>query len=73
MRLLSLATHVLSEPGVLAPERFLYSLFDRRSQGFGWQLRELVKGGTGVPPVNHEQDARATIKLTYYARIVELD
>ncbi|PYS42189.1 MAG: hypothetical protein DMF71_09775 [Acidobacteria bacterium] len=50
-----------------------YRLVDRRSQGVGWQLRELVKGGTGVPPVNHEQDARATIKLTYYARIVELD
>jgi hypothetical protein len=25
-----------------------------------------LKSGTGVPPVNHEQDARATIKLSHY-------
>jgi len=36
-----------------------------------WQFfrtGSVLKGGTGVPPVNHVQDARATIKLNQYQR-----
>ena len=31
------------------------------------------ESGTGVPPVNHAQDARATIKLTHYVFLELLD
>ena len=28
----------------------------------------MIVGGTGVPPVNHAQDARATVKLNQYQK-----
>gem|GEM_PF-6832941 len=36
-------------------------------------IRVLVQSGTGVPPVNHAQDARATIKLHPYRDLVVLN
>jgi len=32
-----------------------------------------LKRDTGVPPVNHAQDARATIKLTHYDSAARID
>ena len=37
------------------------------------RVRVLEAGGTGVPPVNHAQDARATIKLTHYDSAARID
>jgi 2-oxoglutarate decarboxylase len=37
------------------------------------EIAATQKGGTGVPPVTHAQDARATIKPTVVPQIVELD
>ena len=33
----------------------------------------VLKRDTGVPPVNHAQDARATIKLTHYDSAARID
>src|SRR5438128_416409 len=61
-RIVAVCFHLFHIPFSLA--RFLARV--RRRYAIGTD--EVWRGGTGVPPVNHAQDARATFKLHQYLR-----